>query len=31
MCMEAGRVPHTGYVGFEAISKSNILMKFDQN
>ena len=27
--IEAGRVPHTDYVYFEPISKSNMLMKFD--
>ena len=30
-CIEAGRVPHTDYVYFEAISKSNTLMNFDRN
>ena len=31
MCIEAGRVPHTDCGYFEAISKSNMLMKFDRN
>ena len=31
MCIEAGSVPHTDYVYFEVISKSNMLMKFDRN
>ena len=29
--MEAGLVPHTDYVYFEAISKNNTLIKFDRN
>ena len=29
--IEAGRVPHTDYVCFEAVSKSNRLMKIDRN
>ena len=31
VCIEAGRVPHTEFVYFEAISKINTLMKFDRN
>ena len=31
VCIEAGRVPHIDYVNVEVISKSNSLMKFDQN
>ena len=30
-CIEAGRVPHIDYVYCEAISKSNMLMKFHRN
>ena len=30
-CIEAGRVPHIVYVYCEAISKSNMLMKFHRN
>ena len=28
-CIEDGRVPHIDYLYFEAISKSNTLMKID--
>ena len=31
VCIEAGRVPHTDYVYFEAISKTNMLIKIDRN
>ena len=31
MCIEAGRVPPIDYVYCEAISKSNMLIKFDRN
>ena len=31
MCVEAVRVPHIDYVNCEAISKSNTLMKIEQN
>ena len=30
-CIEAGRVPHTDYVYFESISKSNMFMKLPRN
>ena len=30
-CIEADRVPHTVNIYFEAISKSNMLMKFARN
>ena len=30
-CIEAGRMPHTDYVYFDDISKSNRFAKFDRN
>ena len=30
-CIKAGHVPHIDYVYFKAISKSNMLVKFDRN
>ena len=30
-CIKAGHVPHIDYAYFEAISKSNMLVKFDRN